>query len=485
MRDSFDGQDARHSALSAWIPQSGSGSLGAGAAAGTGAGAAVLGASRASARMTSDEAREEHGASIATVRWLAVGHIAGGLCGALAGLIVWLTAHSSTPLVGVAAGLAVTLAGAVTFLLAAAWHTDTRRAIRLLLPLVDVVACVAILTRTGPGALALTLFLVPACVATVTLSWRSGAAITALDIALFVVVNVLRDPVMDRWVPSALLLAGVSSLLAFAYGVFAAQMARGMEILERQNERLRAQRDQQNAEQQRLLEGLNLMEEAQARLEQERALINAQVAELTAVAYRLAEGDMSVARALRPGMSGSLDVLSGALLRLSHQLFGALGAQHMSLAQKRQLDILAASLRDQTALLAAAETTLRDLDASARALVGEVQRVQRGSGELPGLDRHALFQALRGVEQRAMEQAANTEVLSSRMVQARGRQAELEAETRRAAQAMAEGAFNPAASYSGSYPGMVAGGLESSGLFAREAMGAPATPSWPHFPPGR
>ena len=78
---------------------------------------------------------------------------------------------------------------------------------------------------------------------------------------------------------------------------------------------------------------------------------------------------MSVARALRPGMSGSLDVLSGALLRLSHQLFGALGAQHMSLAQKRQLDILAASLRDQTALLAAAETTLRDLDASARARI--------------------------------------------------------------------------------------------------------------------
>lgn len=481
MRDSFDGQDARRSAHSAWIPQGGTGSLSGGMTPSAPAAAVT----RLGAQMAGDEAREEHGANIATMRWLAVGHVAGGLCGAIAGLIVWLTTRGSTPLVGVAAGLAVALAGAVTFLLAATWRAEVRRVVRLLLPLVDVAACVIILTWTGPSALALTLFLVPACVATVALSWRSGAAITALDIALFVVVNVIREPGMDSWVPSALLLAGVSSLLAFAYGVFAAQMARGMEILERQNERLRLQRDQQNVEQQRLLEGLNLMEETQARLEQERGLINAQVAELTAVAYRLAEGDMNIARTLRPGMSGSLDVLSGALLRMSQMVAGAQGAQQMSLAQKRQLDFLAASLRDQTALLMAAETTLRDLDASARALVGEVQRVERGSGELPGLDRHALFQALRGVEQRAMEQAANTGVLSSRLAQARGRQAELEAETRRAAQAMAEGAFNPAMSFAGSYPGMAAGGLDSSGLFARQAMGAPATPSWPNFPPGR
>lgn len=481
MRDRYDGQDAARSAIGAWTARGGSGSLSKGSVS-VGPASGVL---RAGAHIAGDEAREEHSASIATVRWLAVGHLVAGLCGALAALVVWLMAKSSAPLVGVVAGLAVALAGVVAFLLVGVARAETRRAVRLLLPLVDVAACVMVLARTGPGALTLALFLTPACVATVALTWRSGAAITALDIALFVVVNVLRDPVMDRWAPEAVLLAGVSSLLAFAFGVFAAQMARGMEILERQNGRLRAQRDQQNAEQQRLLEGLNLMEETQARLEQERALVNAQIAELTTIAYRLAEGDLNVARVLRPGMSGSLDVLSGALLRLSHQLSGALGAQQTTLAQKRHLDILAASLRDQTALLMAAETTLRDLGASAQALVGEVQRVERGSGELPGLDRSALFQALRGVEQRAMEQAANTGVLSSRLAQVRGRQTELEAEARQAAQAMTESAFNPAMSYGGSYPGVPASGFDSSGLYAREAMVAPATPSWPHFPPGR
>ena len=476
MRDTNDGQEAVRSALNAWTLHSGT--------SGFGSESAPLGPvfSSVHSRMSlsADEAREEHSATIATVRWLAVAHVMAGLCGALIGVAVFIAAsQTATPLVGVVAGIGVALIGAVAFLLAGTPRQDIQRFVRLLLPMVDVIVCVAVLAQMGPSALSLMLFLTPACVATVALSWRSGAAVTALDIALFIVVNVLRGPVMDSWVPYALLLAGVSSLLAFAYGVFAAQMTLGLETLQRQSDRLRAQRDQQHAEQQRLLDGLNLMEETQARLEQERALVNAQLAELTTVAYRMAEGDASAARVLRPGMSGSLDVLSGALLRLSQQLSGTLAAQQ----QKRQLDMLTAALRDQTAMLVAAETTLRDLNASAHTLVGEVQRVERGSGELPGLHPHALFQALRGVEQRAIEQAANTGVLSSRMAQLRGRQAELEAEARRASQALAESGVGGA--FSGSYPGVSMGGFGSSGLYGREAVSVPATPSWPHFTPGR
>lgn len=481
MRDTFDGQEAARSAFGGWGLQHGSSGL----VAGSGSLGGAVGATRIGATQTGDEEIDTYDANVATVRWLALGHVAAGLIAALVGLVLWIAGTSTTPLLGAVAGVIVALTGLVAFLLAGSPQRNTQRRLRMALPVADVLTCVAALAWMGPTPLTLALFFIPACVATVALSWRSGAALTALDIALFVVINVLRDPKMDSWIPDALTLAGVSSLLAFAYGVFAAQMSRGLDILEQRTIRLRALRDQQNAEQQRLLEGLNLLEETQARLEQERAYVNAQLAELTTVAYRLAEGDVSVARVLRPGMSGSLDVLSGALLRLSQRLAAAFGGRHLAMGQKRQLDILAAALRDQTAMLVAAETTLRDLSASAHALVAEVQRVERGSGELPGLDRHALFQALRAVEQRTIEQAANTGVLSSRMAQLRGRQAELEAEARRASQAVTESVFG----VSGPLPtgGAPAGTpvFDSSGLYAREAMGAPATPSWPHFPPGR
>lgn len=482
MRDRLDAQEAARDAMRSMPLPSGSGAL------------AASSVSRAPATGGLNAATQEPGATLVTLRWLALGQIGAGLCGALIGAIVWLSvAKTATPLVGAIAGMVVALCGVLAFSLAGSRQEDARHLARLLLPAADVVASVAVLAAGGPTTLALMLFLVPACVATVSLSWRSAAAVTALDVGLFIVVNVLRAPVMDSWVHQALMLAAISTLLAFVYGVFAAQMTRGDELLRQQNLRLRGQRDQQNAEQQRLLEGLNLLEETQARLEQERVLINAQMAELTSVAYHLADGDLSIARLLRPGMYGSLDVLSGALLRLSQQMSGILANQQNTLGQKRQLDILAAALRDQTAMLTAAETTLRDLGASANALVSEVQRVERGSGELPGLESHALFQALRGVEQRAMEQAANTGVLSSRMAQLRGRQAELEAEARRASQAATESAFNPAGSYAGSYPssypgsypGMVSGSFGGVGPVAREPMGAPATPSWPHFAPGR
>ncbi|HKV84729.1 MAG TPA: hypothetical protein VJN88_09245 [Ktedonobacterales bacterium] len=486
MRDRLDAQEAARDAMRSMPLPSGSGSL------------AASSVSRAPATGGLNDATQETGATLVTLRWLALGQIVAGLCGALIGAIVWLSvAKTATSLVGAVAGMLVALCGVLAIALAGSRREDTRHLARLLPTAADVVACVAVLATGGPTTLALMLFLVPAGVATVSLSWRSAAAVTALDVGLFIVVNVLRAPVMDSWVHQALMLAAISTLLAFVYGVFAAQMTRGDETLRQQNLRLRGQRDQQNAEQQRLLEGLNLLEETQARLEQERVLINAQMAELTSVAYHLADGDLSIARLLRPGMYGSLDVLSGALLRLSQQMVGILANQQNTLGQKRQLDILAAALRDQTAMLTAAETTLRDLSGSANALVSEVQRVERGSGELPGLESHALFQALRSVEQRAMEQAANTGVLSSRMAQLRGRQAELEAEARRASQAATESAFNPAGSFAGSYPGnypgnypggfpgMASGSFGGSGPLAREPLGAPATPSWPHFVPGR
>jgi hypothetical protein len=482
MRDRLDAQDATRDAMRSAPRQRGSSVF------------AASSVGRAPATGGLSEGAPEPGATLVTLRWLALGQIVAGVCGALVGAIVWLSVtKTATPLVGTVAGALVALCGVLALLMADSRGDDARHLARVLLPATDVIACVAVLAAGGPSTLALMLFLVPAGVATVALSWRSAAAVTALDVGLFIVVNVLRAPVMDSWVHQALMLAAISTLLTFVYGVFAAQMTRGDEMLRQQNMRLRGQRDQQNAEQQRLLEGLNLLEETQARLEQERVLINAQMAELTSVAYHLADGDLSIARLLRPGMYGSLDVLSGALLRLSQQMAGILANQQNTLGQKRQLDVLAAALRDQTAMLTAAETTLRDLSASANALVGEVQRVERGSGELPGLDSSALFQALRGVEQRAMEQAANTGVLSSRMAQLRGRQAELESEARRASQAATESAFSPAGSYAGSYPssypgsypGMASGSFGGSGPLAREPLAAPATPSWPHFAPGR
>jgi hypothetical protein len=60
-----------------------------------------------------------------------------------------------------------------------------------------------------------------------------------------------------------------------------------------------------------------------------------------------------------------------------------------------------------------------------------VQLIERGSGELPGLDRRQLFQVMRGMEQRALAQASNTAILGARLAQLRTRQSEMEADLRR------------------------------------------------------
>src|SRR5258708_1696773 len=221
------------------------------------------------------------------------------------------------------------------------------------LPACSLGACGVVLWLLGDIGLASLLFVVPIGVAALLLSWRSGATFAALAVATFAALNALRlGPVVGEWVPQTLALAGVASLFAVCVGIFSAQLTEIIVSLSPRFTQLHDQRAAQGQEQARLLEGLNLLEEAQARLEQERAAVNAQISELADAARRMTEGDLAAARGLHPGMYGPLDILAAALVRLSQQMASALSARQQVAVRQYALDSLNAATRAPDQLLA-------------------------------------------------------------------------------------------------------------------------------------
>jgi hypothetical protein len=130
-------------------------------------------------------------------------------------------------------------------------------------------------------------------------------------------------------------------------------------------------------------------------------------------------------------MFGPLDAVRAALGRLSLRLVMGLAPAASTRERQQALETALAASREQAHLLAATDTALHTLGVSANELVAEVQVVERGSGELPGIDRRRLFQVMRTMEQRALAQASNTAMLGARLAQLRSRHSEIEAELRR------------------------------------------------------
>ncbi len=383
---------------------------------------------------------------------LAVAHGAAGLFGAAAGALVWyfVSPADLLPALTALAGVLVAIAGAVVFELARSPRPGITLVGRLLLPLADLLAAGAALWLLGNREFAALLFLVPICVAAIMLSWRGGALIAALSVATFTALSALRTgTLLETWLPQALALMGVAVLLAVCLGAFSGQMAEYAAVQAQRIADLSDQRDQQAAERQHMLASLTQLEEAQALLEQERLLINQQLAELAGVSQRLGEGDLAAVRGLRSGMYGPLDTLASALVRLSQQVGSMRGQQQQFTAQQRAIEAVTESARAQAQLLAVTDAALRELGAAANGLVAEVQRLERGSGELPGVDRHVLFGAMRGLEQQALALASNTAMLGARLAQLQARQSELEVEVRRASQMAAMSALADPAARSG------------------------------------
>src|SRR5262245_17684502 len=196
--------------------------------------------------------------------WLAVAHGAGGLFGAAAGLLVWyfVVPNDIQVILAALASAGVVIAAAVAFQLARSPDANASTLARRLLPATDLIACVVTLWLLGDIGFASLLFVVPIGVAALLLSWRSGALFATLAVASFAALNALRlGSAVAVWVPQTLALAGIASLFAVCVGVFSGQMTEIIAGLTRRFAHLREQSSSQAQEQQRLLEGLNLLEE--------------------------------------------------------------------------------------------------------------------------------------------------------------------------------------------------------------------------------
>jgi hypothetical protein len=360
---------------------------------------------------------------------------------AAAALVFYRSSWSdlSSALAG-AAAIAVVLASVLALVYGRSARPGAVLVVRSLLPLVDLLACSTLLWLIGERSFTTLLFLIPAVAASVLLSWRSGAIYAALAETAYAGISSMRLGTTDlaTWAPTTLALGGALLLLTVCFAAYSLQLGGLAGGMAEQARQLSGDRDTQAEEQRRLLEGLNLLEEAQARLERERVLVNQQIADLAAAAQRLSDGDPTAVHALRPGMYGPLDVLAGALHRLTSQMSATLTLAQRLRTQQQTVEALAAGLRDQGILLGATDTALRDLGTRGNELVAEVQALEQSAGSVSGTHDLRLASGLRRIEQSAMTQASNTAMLGSRLAQLSARQSSLEAELRRLSHALAD-----------------------------------------------
>lgn len=370
---------------------------------------------------------------------IAQAHIIAGVCGVLVGMLVWyfLAPAVLIPVVAGGVALVVIVAGALAFELASAAHPLLVISARLLLVTVDLLACGVVLWLMGAASFAPLLFIIPVLMGIVLFAERIALVCAAASVNTFVGVELLRDGLgaheiaarlarASAWGPQALALAVLAVFIIACCSAWVRGMTQGVALLLRRSDVLRGQRDALRTEQRRLIETLHLLEDAQGRLQAEQGMIGRQLGEIAHVAERLSAGDPSAVRGLRPGAFGPLGALCAALALWGRQLATAHEQQHTEHAQYQVIEQLATASREQTHLLVATDAVLRDLSASANDLATEVQRIERGTGELPGTDRPALLQALRGVEQHALAQASDIAMLGARLAQLRARHDEIE-----------------------------------------------------------
>lgn len=386
---------------------------------------------------------------------ISLAHVIAGMAGVVVGLLVWwlVMPNALLPLVAGGAALLAGLAGAVSFELARFSPPGVALAARVLLVGADVLACGALLWLIGAGDFVPLLFLVPVVMGALLFPSRGAFAVAVLIPMAFAAICFIRgsfaitgwlpDPLGPAvWLPEAGMLAGLSLLLTACCGHVSHQTVHSFTLAFQRIETLIRQRSALRGEQQRLIEALHLAEDAQARLNQERLLINRQVLDAARVVERLGEGDTTAWRVLHANGYGPVKTLAGALGRMGQHV-ALLHEQHAhhTTAHQRALESVAGATREQGQLIALTDNALRELGTAANELVAEVQRLERGSGELPGVDRRVLFQALREIERHVLAHASDTAMLGARLAQLRARQSEIEGSMRHLARANA-GAFS-------------------------------------------
>ncbi|HEX6799750.1 MAG TPA: hypothetical protein VF116_18720 [Ktedonobacterales bacterium] len=399
-----------------------------------------------------------HGPLVAAA-WLHA--LAGAIAAASCLALGYRTGASQRSLLELAlVGGAVTTAGLLAVLLALPRASASALLARALLPGVDLAAAVAAYWLLGDRNVVLPLFMVPAAVACALLSWRGGVIFAALSQAGYCTLAALRmGPALDAWVPQTLVLAGLLLIQTGSLGFYLARVEEVTAALQVRLSALRRDRMARAAEQSRLLDGLTLVEETQARLEHERVQVNTQVMALVSAAQRLADGDPSSVQALARGMYGPLDLLTAALVRLAARPAVSLGVvvrpvpappepsmrpaplvalpapstpSSPSLSSSVIADDLGDALREQGRLLTAADTLLRDLGIRANELMAAAQEARQGASSPRDGHADALDAALRDIERLARDQSAGAATLGSRLAQLLVRQSDLDAVLHRA-----------------------------------------------------
>ena len=405
-----------------------------------------------------------HGPLMAAA-WL---HALAGATAAASCLALWYRGGASQRyLLDLAlAGGAVAVAGLLAVLLALPRVAWPSRLARVLLPAVDLTAAVAAYWLLGDRNIVLPLFMVPAAVACALLSWRGGVVFAALSQVGYCTLAALRmGPALDAWVPQTLVLAGLLLIQTGSLGFYLARMEEVTAALQVRLSALRRDRAARAAEQSRLLEGLTLVEETQARLEHERVQVNMQIMALVSAAQRLAAGDPSGVQALAPGMYGPLDLLTAALGHLAARPQASLGvvvrpvppaasaqpapsapsvfpaalpAPSTPSTPSMISDDLGDALREQGRLLTAADTLLRDLGIRANELMAAAHEARQGASSPHDGPTDTLDVALRDIERLARDQSSGAATLGSRLAQLLVRQSDLDAALRRAVPVLSE-----------------------------------------------
>jgi hypothetical protein len=370
--------------------------------------------------------------------------VAGLLAGAICALLWLRSSQPGNALVYAAgAGAGVVVCGVVAALLSASALPGPAQFARALLPLADLVAITVGAWLLGPRDLLLVLFVMPTVVAGALLSARGVVVFAALTEVVYCTLATLQfGAALDIWLPSTLLLAALLVVTAVALGARLARVGTAFAPLLAELHGLRQAHAAQALEQARLLDGFTLIEETQARLEQERVGINTQIAEIAGIVRRMGEGDVDAVRTLQPGLYyGPLDGLSAALVQIGQQIqaLAARSAQAEPMGagwgQASLPESVAAGVREQGRLLAATDAVLRDLGMRANELAAEARAAEQDLGALPAAERDALFARLHDIERRALSQASDTAVLGGRLAQLLARQGEIEGEVRRVARA--------------------------------------------------
>lgn len=374
-----------------------------------------VGASSAAVATTADD--------FVLLQRLALAHMLVGICAALA--LAWQLWIASSLAPTPAPGLIVAIGGALALLFARLDRPALRVWARMTLVTVDLCAAGGILWIRGGEGWTLLVLLPPIALAIAFFAERGGALATMLAALVIVSVDCAQSTPVSDWMPSLLVFLGVAALIVAFLGIYSTYSRETSENLRWLLSDARTANDRLRAERQNLLAQLHSIQQAQEPLLHERARLADATAELTMLAQRVAQGDLSAAQllqTLRPGVYGPLAELASTLAHVSRMAAGSWNSSTIS--------TLDTPIRAQGQALESLDMLARALCVGANELVAEAQALESGVS-LTGSGQY--MRALWQLEQHLRAQATHLALLGTQLADIRTVHENLEMSLTRAA----------------------------------------------------